>query len=243
MKPDNNNCGLPKWKRTLDACVIVLATPGLLLLAAVLVVIIRAVSNGPVLFRQERIGYKGRLFTCLKFRTMYCGSDNTDHHGYLRSLVHADVPMTKMDAHGDPRIIPFGKIMRASGLDELPQIINVLQGEMSLVGPRPCLTCEVEKFLPWQRERFDAVPGLTGLWQVNGKNQLTFTQMVQLDIRYARTKNLWLDLKILFKTIPVLVKQLSAVKTKIAVPLNHHRRTQPVVPVCPPSQKTETSIC
>ena len=198
MKPDNNNCGLPKWKRTLDACVIVLATPGLLLLAAVLVVIIRAVSNGPVLFRQERIGYKGRLFTCLKFRTMYCGSDNTDHHGYLRSLVHADVPMTKMDAHGDPRIIPFGKIMRASGLDELPQIINVLQGEMSLVGPRPCLTCEVEKFLPWQRERFDAVPGLTGLWQVNGKNQLTFTQMVQLDIRYARTKNLWLDLKILF---------------------------------------------
>jgi len=243
MKRHNHHCALPKWKRILDAFVIILAMPGLLLAAAVLALIIRAVSKGPVLFRQERIGYKGRRFTCLKFRTMFCGSDNSAHHGYLSSLVHANVPLTKMDTHGDPRIIPFGKIMRASGLDELPQIINVLQGEMSLVGPRPCLSCEVKKFLPWQRERFDAVPGLTGLWQVSGKNRLTFTQMVQLDIQYAKTKNLWLDLVIIFQTIPALMVQMWDMRHLKKKPAQNRRRPHPVVPICPPDQKTETSIC
>ena len=117
--------------------------------------------------------------------------------------------MVKMDATGDSRIIPLGKLLRSSGLDELPQLINVLKGEMSLVGPRPCLPYEAEKYLPWQQERFNAAPGLTGLWQVSGKNRTTFTRMMQLDIEYAQNKSLWLDLKIIFKTIPALLVQMS----------------------------------
>jgi lipopolysaccharide/colanic/teichoic acid biosynthesis glycosyltransferase len=99
-------------------------------------------------------------------------------------------------------------LLRSSGLDELPQLVNVLMGDMSLVGPRPCLAYEAAKYLPWQMERFNAVPGLTGLWQVSGKNRTTFTRMIQLDIEYARTKNLGLDLKIILKTIPALLQQM-----------------------------------
>ena len=99
-------------------------------------------------------------------------------------------------------------MLRSSGLDELPQIINVLRGEMSLVGPRPCVPYEAEKYLPWQRERFNAAPGLTGLWQVSGKNRTTFTRMMELDIKYARRKSLLLDLKIIFLTVPVLLIQM-----------------------------------
>ena len=116
--------------------------------------------------------------------------------------------MMKMDSHGDPRIIPFGLFLRASGLDELPQLINVLRGEMSLVGPRPCLPYEYEKYLPWQKERFGTVPGLTGLWQVSGKNKTTFVEMIQLDIKYAKNKTLWWDLKIILMTIPALIIQM-----------------------------------
>ena len=116
--------------------------------------------------------------------------------------------MKKMDVHGDPRMIPGGRLLRVSGLDELPQIINVLQGDMSLVGPRPCIPYEYEKYLPWQRERFDTLPGLTGLWQVSGKNRTTFIEMMHLDIEYVRNKTLWLDLKIIAKTIPALIVQM-----------------------------------
>jgi lipopolysaccharide/colanic/teichoic acid biosynthesis glycosyltransferase len=126
----------------------------------------------------------------------------------------SDAPMVKMDATGDSRIIPVGKLLRSSGLDELPQLINVLKGEMSLVGPRPCLPYEAEKYLPWQQKRFDAAPGLTGLWQVSGKNRTTFTRMMQLDIEYAQTKSLWLDLKIIFKTVPALLVQMSDMRQK-----------------------------
>ena len=122
--------------------------------------------------------------------------------------------MMKMDLHGDSRIILFGRWLRSSGLDELPQLINVLRGEMSLVGPRPCLPYESEKYLPWQKERFNAVPGLTGLWQVSGKNRTTFAQMMRLDIEYARNKNLWLDLKIILKTIPALMVQMWETRQK-----------------------------
>ena len=151
---------------------------------------------------------------CLKFRTMYCGSETVTHQGHLMNLMDSDAPMVKMDATGDARIIPVGKLLRSSGLDELPQLINVLKGEMSLVGPRPCLPYEAEKYLPWQQERFDAVPGLTGLWQVSGKNRTTFTRMMQLDIEYARTKNLGLDLRIILKTIPALLVQMSDQRQK-----------------------------
>ena len=139
---------------------------------------------------------------------MYVGADTVSHQEHLNQLIKSGAPMIKMEAHGDTRIIPFGLLLRSSGLDELPQLINVLRGEMSLVGPRPCLSYESEKYLPWQRERFDAVPGLTGLWQVSGKNRTTFIEMMWLDIAYARNKSLGLDLKIILKTIPALMVQM-----------------------------------
>ena len=205
---NNENMGLPRWKRVLDMAIVFVAMPIVLPLSVMIGLIIRMVSAGPILFKQERIGYRGRPFMCLKFRTMHCGAETSTHQGHLRQLMDSNVPMTKMDAAGDSRIIPFGRWLRSSGLDELPQLVNVLKGEMSLVGPRPCLGYEAAKYLPWQRERFNAVPGLTGLWQVSGKNRTTFTKMIQLDIEYARSKTLGLDLKIVFKTIPALLVQM-----------------------------------
>lgn len=200
--------GLPAWKRVLDAVLIVLALPVLLPLAVLIAVIIRRSSPGPILFQQQRVGYRGRPFMCLKFRTMHCNAETVSHQGHLKDLINSNAPMTKLDAAGDSRIIPFGRILRSSGLDELPQLVNVLRGEMSLVGPRPCVAYEAEKLLPWQRERFNAVPGLTGLWQVSGKNRTTFTRMIELDIEYSRRKTIWLDLRIIFMTIPALLIQM-----------------------------------
>jgi lipopolysaccharide/colanic/teichoic acid biosynthesis glycosyltransferase len=202
------NIGLPRWKRVLDVTAILAALPIFLPLAIVIGIIIRVVSAGPILFKQERVGYRGNRFMCLKFRTMRCGAATATHEGHLQQLMDSNVPMTKMDSTGDSRIIPFGRLLRSSGLDELPQLVNVLKGEMSLVGPRPCIAYEAAKYLPWQLERFNAVPGLTGLWQVSGKNRTTFTRMIQLDIEYARTKTLFLDLKIILKTVPALLLQM-----------------------------------
>lgn len=196
-----------QWKRRLDILLILLALPFLIPLALLVSLLIRSGSRGPILFMQERVGYRGKRFMCFKFRTMYVDADTSTHQGHLSQLMTSNTPMTKMDSKGDPRIIPFGVLLRASGLDELPQLINVLRGEMSLVGPRPCLPYEYEKYLPWQKERFAAVPGLTGLWQVSGKNKTTFVEMIQLDIRYANTKTLWLDLKIILMTVPALLIQ------------------------------------
>ena len=196
------------WKRTLDALLILLALPFLIPVALFIALLIRSVSAGPVLFMQERVGYLGRRFRCFKFRTMFVNADMTTHQGHLHQLMNSNIPMMKMDSRGDPRIIPFGLFLRASGLDELPQLINVLRGEMSLVGPRPCLPYEYDKYLPWQKERFGTVPGLTGLWQVSGKNKTTFVEMIQLDIKYVKGKTLWRDLKIILMTIPALIIQM-----------------------------------
>lgn len=204
----DSGVAVPRWKRVLDVSLILLASPVLVPLMALIALTIRCVSPGPLLFRQERVGFRCRRFTCFKFRTMHVAADPGLHQGHLQELLHSDKPMTKLDSQGDPRVIPFGRFLRASGLDELPQIFNVLRGEMSLVGPRPCLPYEFAQFLPWQKERFNALPGLTGLWQVSGKNRTTFTQMIQLDIQYARNQSLWLDLKIILKTIPALLKQM-----------------------------------
>lgn len=207
-RDDRDDIRIPRWKRVLDVTIILVALPIFLPVAIVIGIVIRMVSNGPILFKQERVGYRGSRFMCLKFRTMHCGAETATHQGHLQQLMEANVPMTKMDSKGDSRIIPFGRIMRSSGLDELPQLVNVLRGEMSLVGPRPCLAYEAAKYQPWQMERFNGVPGLTGLWQVSGKNRTTFTRMIELDIEYTRTKSLFLDLKIICKTIPALVIQM-----------------------------------
>ncbi|MBC8000963.1 MAG: sugar transferase [Opitutaceae bacterium] len=198
----------PRWKRTLDLALVFLALPFLIPLTLFIALLIRFVSAGPVLFRQERVGCRGSRFWCFKFRTMLVNAESTAHQDHVQQLMSSNTPMMKMDARGDVRIIPFGALLRSSGLDELPQLINVMRGEMSLVGPRPCLPYEYDNYLPWQKERFDTLPGLTGLWQVSGKNRTTFVEMVQFDIAYARCKSLRGDAIIILKTVPALVIQL-----------------------------------
>ncbi len=130
------------------------------------------------------------------------------HEHYFRELMEVDRPMTKLDAYGDPRLAPFGRFLRASGLDELPQIFNVLCGEMSLVGPRPCTPHEFAHYELWQRERVNGLPGLTGYWQVNGKNKTTFNEMIVMDLFYLENMSILLDLKIMLKTGAVIAGQV-----------------------------------
>ena len=208
----NFSARVPLWKRAFDISAILLLLPVILLLGLLIALVIRLVSSGPVLFRQERVGHLGRKFMLFKFRTMYEGSNTDLHRGHLEELLNSNKPMVKMDLRGDRRIIPFGVLLRSSGLDELPQLINVFRGDMSLVGPRPCMPYEKKQYLHWQKERFNSLPGLTGLWQVSGKNKTTFLEMIQLDIEYGRRKTLWLDLVIISKTIPALVGQMWEVR-------------------------------
>ena len=206
--------GVPAWKRTLDLACICLALPGVLLATVLIAAVIKTVSPGPVFFKQERVGHRRARFRCWKFRTMRTGANTAAHQQHLKELVQSGAPLTKMDAAGDPRLIPGGAMLRATGLDELPQLINVLRGEMSLVGPRPCTPYEEESYRPWQQARFDTLPGLTGLWQVSGKNKTTFTEMVTLDLLYARKKSPWLDLKIMARTVAVLVSQVGEARRR-----------------------------
>ena len=199
---------VPSWKRVVDISLIILALPVVVPVAVVIGALIALVSPGPILFRQERVGLGARRFMCLKFRTMRVHAETVTHQGHLKELMESNTPMLKLDARGDSRIIPFGFVLRSSGLDELPQLINVLIGDMSLVGPRPCLPYESAGYQPWQMERFNTLPGLTGLWQVSGKNKTTFNQMMELDIKYSRKKTLWLDLAIILKTPVVIVGQV-----------------------------------
>jgi lipopolysaccharide/colanic/teichoic acid biosynthesis glycosyltransferase len=204
---------MPWWKRALDLALILALAPGLLLLAGLIALIIKLGSPGPVLFRQRRVGYKGREFVCFKFRTMVVNAETESHRRHAQELIKSQAQMTKLDARKDPRLVPLGSLLRASGLDELPQLLNVLRGEMSLVGPRPCIPYECEAYQPWHWGRFEAVPGLTGLWQVSGKNRTTFDEMVLLDIEYSRRLSLSLDLWIISKTLPVIWGQYCDVQT------------------------------
>lgn len=204
--------GEQAWKRVLDVSLIILSAPLTIPLAAIIALIIKLVSRGPSLFKQVRVGQNEHPFMCLKFRTMKVNADTGVHRNYLQELIKSDAPMKKMDAKGDSRLIPFGGILRATGLDELPQLINVLRGEMSLVGPRPCLPYEAEKYSDWHRRRFETSPGLTGWWQVCGKNNTSFNEMIQMDIWYAENKSLWLDLKIVLFTVPALLSQVLEVR-------------------------------
>ena len=203
-----SHTALPIWKRTLDLLCCLLALPLLLICTLIMTLITKVASPGPVLFRQERVGYQGRRFKIYKFRSMHVNAETVSHQTHFKELVQTNSPMVKLDSSGDARLIPGAWLLRASGLDELPQIINVLRAEMSLVGPRPCLPAEAALYQPWQHGRFDALPGLTGLWQVSGKNRTTFEEMIRLDIRYAKTKSWWLDVKIILLTLPALIAQI-----------------------------------
>jgi exopolysaccharide production protein ExoY len=211
----------PTWKRVLDISLVLIAIPSLLPILLIIVVLIKATSKGSVLFKQERVGFLGRKFVLYKFRTMIIGADTAGHEKHVSCLIDANKPMTKLDAHGDTRLIPVGRLLRAAGLDELPQLINVLRGDMSLVGPRPCLPSEYARYLPWQMERFRALPGLTGLWQVSGKNRTTFNEMVECDIRYVRTQSLWFDLRIMLKTIPALMVEVKDIQRPASTKSSH----------------------
>jgi lipopolysaccharide/colanic/teichoic acid biosynthesis glycosyltransferase len=208
LKTNQTGSEIPLWKRLIDLAGCLVALPFLILCTLIMTVITGLLSPGPILFRQERVGFQGRRFKIYKFRSMHVNADTRGHQDYFKGLVGTNAPMMKLDSKGDSRLIPCAWLLRATGLDELPQIINVLRGEMSLVGPRPCLPSEAELYQPWQRERFSTLPGLTGLWQVSGKNRTTFDEMIKLDIRYAQSNSWWLDLKIIFLTVPALVVQV-----------------------------------
>ena len=209
------------WKRILDVTVSLIALIMLSPLLLAVAVLIKIVSPGPVFFTQERVGLSGKVFKFLKFRTMTVNNDVSVHSSYLKDLINGqdgDKPMVKLK--NDSRIILFGNFLRRACIDELPQLINVLRGDMSLVGPRPCIPYEAQEYLNWHARRFDVVPGMTGLWQVSGKNTTTFKEMIRLDIEYTAKRSLWLDLYILAKTPLVIMDQLREIvgaKT-VAVP-------------------------
>ena len=200
-------------KRAID---IVGSTFALVLLAPVFAMIAVAVklsSKGPVFFRQQRLGHNGKPFVFLKFRSMFINNDASEHKEYIKKLISgtAERNHSNGNAEGvfkltnDPRITRVGAFLRKTSLDELPQFLNVLKGEMSLVGPRPPIAYEVENYDVWHRRRLLAAkPGITGLWQVSGRSRVTFDEMVRLDLRYARTWSPWMDIKILLRT-PVAV--------------------------------------
>jgi lipopolysaccharide/colanic/teichoic acid biosynthesis glycosyltransferase len=213
---------VPAWKSSLDVICILLSLPIWLPLMILLMLVTRIASPGPIFYRQKRVGLGGRHFFIWKFRTMKLSAETQTHEHYFEKLMRADCPMTKLDAYRDPRLAPFGLIMRASGLDELPQIFNVLCGEMSLVGPRPCLPNEFAHYEPWQRERVNGLPGLTGYWQVNGKNKTTFNEMIAMDLFYFKNMSILLDLKIMLKTCTVIAEQLF--ESRLAAQCNRQER-------------------
>jgi len=187
-------------KRAID---IIGSLLGIILLSPVFLVtalLIKLTSPGKVFFVQERNGYKGKIFKMYKFRSMI---DNAD------KLIDKYEKMNEVSGHmfkikDDPRVTPIGRIIRKTSIDELPQLFNILKGDMSIVGPRPPIPREVVKYDAWHDLRLSVKPGLTGLWQVSGRNELGFEEMVRLDLKYIRERSLLYDLKIILKTIPVI---------------------------------------
>jgi lipopolysaccharide/colanic/teichoic acid biosynthesis glycosyltransferase len=198
-------------KRVLDIAVasvlIVIMAPLLLLLQC----LVRWTSAGPAFFRQERVGRDMRPFTMLKLRSMYVGNDDQAHRAYVSSMLSAEQAASARNGGlfklvEDPRITPLGAWLRRTSLDELPQLINVLRGDMSLVGPRPMLPWEARLLAEAYRPRFTVKPGITGLWQVSGRSRLSMRTALELDIEYVRRRSVVLDLSILVRTVPALFR-------------------------------------
>ncbi len=191
-------------KRALDllgaAALLLLLAP----LFAVVALLIKLDSPGPVLFRQERVGRGARPFVCLKFRSMRVDADQQVHAAYVAERIRQGLPLLKLQA--DPRITRTGRFLRATSIDELPQLWNVLRGEMSLVGPRPALAYEVELYDATQRQRLLVKPGVTGLAQIYSRGRGTLAEYVGHDLEYVKRRNIWLDLKILLITLPAVLK-------------------------------------
>ncbi len=198
----------------LAGLLLALASPLLLLIALG----IRLDSPGPVLLRQTRVGRGGRAFTCYKFRTMVSNADPELHRRYMCSFIRNQAPAAPGDTAdaapfklvNDPRVTRTGRILRSTSLDEMPQLLNVLRGDMSLVGPRPALPYEVEEYETWHRHRLDVLPGLTGWWQVYGRSRVSFDEMVRMDLEYIAHQSLALDIKLILLTVPVVVLRKGA---------------------------------
>ena len=198
----------PIARRAVDLAVVVVALLVLMIPMLLIAMAIRLGSPGPAFYRQQRIGRGGRPFTMYKFRTMRVGGSDAQHRELIaRELRGEDTSVNgswKIDC--DPRVTRVGSFLRRTSIDELPQLINVLRGQMSLVGPRPCLDWEAEMFPPRFAERFDVPPGLTGLWQVSGRSTMGTLEMLELDLAYVRSWSFWSDLRILLRTVPTLLR-------------------------------------
>jgi lipopolysaccharide/colanic/teichoic acid biosynthesis glycosyltransferase len=225
-------------KRCLDVLLVLLALGLLWPLFLATALLVRLSSPGPALFRQERVGYGGRRFVLYKFRSMYTNSDERLHQVAYAQFLRGERASGKVDGavlaalsadgaasgeagsaaeaeagsqpSGDPRITKVGHFLRRSSLDELPQLFNVLRGEMSLVGPRPPIPYEVDCYAPWHRGRLDTLPGLTGEWQVHGRGRVTFERMVEMDLAYIDRQSFWYDLKLLVLTLPTVLARRGA---------------------------------
>lgn len=199
-------------KRTSDILISGLAVVVLSPLLLIVSVMVKLGSRGPVMFKQERVGMDGRIFLCYKFRSMYADADDSAHREAYRKNILGEDEANAGDVsrpvfgkvRDDERVTRIGGWLRRSSLDELPQLFNVLKGDMSVVGPRPPIPYEVEGYELWHRKRLDMKPGITGLWQVSGRNRLTFDEMVRTDLYYIENWSLWLDLKIIFLTLPAV---------------------------------------
>ena len=208
--------GYGTFKKSFDVSVAFILVLLSLPLMIILAICIKITSKGPVLFVQERVGKGGKPFKFYKFRSMAHNNDNSIHEAFMQKLIRGEVmaeydetaPHFKME--NDPRITEFGQFIRKTSLDELPQLFNVLNGSMSLVGPRPPIPYEVQAYKSWHLQRLSIKPGITGLWQVSGRSSLAFDEMVELDIEYIQKRNIFLDIKILLQTIPAALNTSTA---------------------------------
>jgi lipopolysaccharide/colanic/teichoic acid biosynthesis glycosyltransferase len=192
-------------KRVFDVLTCIIVLPFALVLMAICAVLIYLNNPGPVLFRQPRTGKGGRRFIMYKFRSMVINAEEVKlRYAHLNELTWPDFKITN-----DPRVTWIGRILRKTSLDELPQLFNVLKGDMSIVGPRPT-SFDVKTYSLWHTERLEVLPGITGLWQIRGRSKMNFDDRLQLDIQYVRNRSFWLDLEILFRTIPAVFTQRGA---------------------------------
>ena len=213
--PVNGRVGMLGIKRAMDIAFSLAALLACLPLLLAIALAVKFSSRGPIFFRQKRVGQYGRTFTFLKFRSMYVNNDHTAHREYVSRLIAGNAERVAVSGNkdgvyklaNDKRITPLGGILRKTSLDELPQLFNVLSGDMSLVGPRPPIPYELAAYQTWHRRRLLQVkPGITGLWQVTGRSRVSFDDMVRLDLQYATSWSPWLDLKILAQTPAAVVK-------------------------------------
>ncbi len=203
--------GYERAKRVLDIVFTLCIAVPVLLFSAVIALLILADSEGPILYRQKRVGRNGAEFEMLKFRSMYVKNDDSKHREAIKRYMNGSKLNNDTNSpykiYDDPRVTKVGKFIRSTSLDELPQFLNVLRGEMSLVGPRPPLPYEVELYSLHQKLRLSGKPGLTGPWQIYGRSRVTFENMVEMDIAYLQRQSLWEDIKLIFLTIPVVIRK------------------------------------